>query len=135
MTGMHVASLDLCRALYVLAPDWNDTYCSWFIDNVVPDGHLLGQPRSEPAIGLRGSRISAIFSEVPAYDLGYLMRKLPDGYGLVKGVGGSWIALEVRTMQPQNGEKAETPEDAAAALCIKLWTQRVAQPLESDQPL
>jgi hypothetical protein len=122
---MHVASLQLCRALYTLAPDWNDTYCSWFIDDVVPDGGLLGQPRTEPSVGIRGSRLRAIFSEVPAYDLGYLMRKLPNGYGLVKGVGGSWIVLEVRTMQPQNGEKAETPENAACALCIKLWRQGV----------
>ncbi len=120
---MHVASLQLCRALYQLAPDWNDTYCSWFIDDVVPDDQLLGQPRSEPAVGIHGSRLRAIFSEVPAYDLGFLMRKLPDGYGLVKGVGSNWIAFEMRTMQPQNGEKAETPEDAAVMLCIKLWRQ------------
>jgi hypothetical protein len=69
------------------------------------------------------------------YSLSFLLRKLPDGYGLVKLAADHWIVFEVRTMQPQNGEKAETPEDAAAAVCIKLWTQRVAQPLESDQQL
>jgi len=120
---MHVASLQLCRALYALAPDWNDTYCSWFIDDVVPDGGLLGQPRSEPMVGLRGSRLHAVFSEVPAYDLGFLMRKLPNGYGLVKGVGGSWIAFDLITMQSQNGERNDTPEDAVVMLCIKLRRQ------------
>jgi hypothetical protein len=121
--NMHVASLVLCRRLYELAPDWDDTYCSWFIDNVVPDSQLLGQPRSEPSVGIRGSRLSSIFSEVPAYDVGYLLQKLPDGYGLAKGVGGSWIVFNVRTMQPHNGGKADTPEDAAAGLCITLWGQ------------
>src|SRR5258705_12800689 len=41
------------------------------VGDVVPDEQLLGQPRTEPAIGLRGSRLRAIFSEVPAYDLGF----------------------------------------------------------------
>jgi hypothetical protein len=121
---MHVASLQLCRALYVLAPGWNDTYCSWFIDNVVPDGHLLGQPRTEPSIGIRGSRLRAIFSEVPAYDLGYLMRKLPDGYGMAKATTDRWVVFNVRSMQPENGERADTPENAVAMLLIKLWRQR-----------
>jgi hypothetical protein len=57
------------------------------------------------------------------YSLSFLLRKLPDGYGLIKLAADNWIVFEVRTMQPQNGEKAETPEDAACALCLVLWRQ------------
>ena len=128
---MRVASLDLCRALYVLAPDWTDTACSWFIDNVVPDGHLLGQPRTEPSVGLRGSRVRAIFSEVPAYDLNYLMRKLPDGYGIVRAKADWWVVFDLHSLLPEKTERALVPEDAAAMVCIKLWRQQAVQTSES----
>jgi hypothetical protein len=59
------------------------------------------------------------------YSLSYLMRKLPDGYGLVRLAADHWIVFEVRTMQPQNGEKAVTPENAACSLCIELWRRGV----------
>jgi hypothetical protein len=124
LTGMHVASLDLCRALYVLAPDWNDTALSWFIDNVVPGGHLLGQPRSEPAVGLRGSRLRAIYSEVPAYDLSYLLWKLPTGYGVFKANSHRWLVFDVRTMQTEKSgrnDTNDTPENVVCAFCIELW--------------
>ncbi len=59
------------------------------------------------------------------YSLSYLLRKLPDGYGLVRIKIDHWVLFEVKTMQTQNGERAETPENAACALCIKLWRQGV----------
>ncbi len=121
---MHVAALDLCRALHLLAPDWNDTYCSWFIDNVVPDNQLLGRPRSEPAVGMRGSRLRTIFSEVPAYDVGYLMRKLPDGYGMGKARADWWVVYDTHTMLPVQIQRAYTPEDAVCTLCIELWRRQ-----------
>jgi len=120
---MHVAALELCRELHQVAPDWTDTDYSWFIDDMVPDDQLLGLERAEPSIGARGSRISTVYSEVPAYDLGFLMRKVPNGYGLIKGVGGRWVAFDLITLQSHNGERNDTPEDAVVMLCIKLWRQ------------
>lgn len=66
---------------------------------------------------------------VPAYDLGYLLRKLPSGCYVMQqsdeeiyeGQRQQWGALGWRDY----GYFADTPEDAAAKLAIELFKQNV----------
>jgi hypothetical protein len=72
---------------------------------------------------------------VPAYLLGYLLRKLPQGSRLTSNVDNvtKWWAeynlpstLEGHVLRKSYfGEHADTPEDAAAKLCIELIRQGV----------
>jgi hypothetical protein len=106
---MIYARYELCRELYELS-GWKVGAFEYYTPEGTIYSMLVGKPKS---------------TYVPAYDLGFLMRKLPDGYGLVKIKIDHWVVFEVSTMQPQNGERAASPEDVAAALCIKLWKQGI----------
>jgi hypothetical protein len=69
---MNVASLEPCKELYELS-GWNDTEF-WYAEtlNEPPHNWTLGNNRL--TIGMTGGR------QLPAYDLGYLLRKLPTGH-------------------------------------------------------
>lgn len=96
---INVASLELCRELYELS-GWEDGYESTM------DWH-------QPVDGSRGA---------PAYDLGYLLRKLP--LGELRNRDGLYSAWQNNSanVAPQY---AETPEDAACKLAIELFKQGV----------
>lgn len=104
---MNVASLELSKELYELS-GWTGTALLW-----QPDGD----------IGLMGPTSS---ERPPAYDLGYLLRKLP----LVRL---QHVALESDDLKRwlcsvksvSMAEHAETPENAAAKLAIELFKQGV----------
>jgi hypothetical protein len=94
---MQVANRQLCEELYQFS-GWIDA--EW---RLAPD----------PASGLGSKR-------VPAYDLGYLLRKLPAKSQIYNGVN-YWTA---RYRDVRSRVKA-SPEDAAAKLCIELFKQGV----------
>jgi hypothetical protein len=110
---MNVASLELCKELYELS-GWQATAKYRKNGFLVTWGYMR----------LKGS-------ETPAYDLGYLMRKLPidcvvcqvsepiDGvYWFAGGMSGEY---DVHL----NHFKAVTPEDAAAKLAIEMFKEGV----------
>jgi hypothetical protein len=102
----NVASLELCKELYELS-GWRGSpqvlsYHSHF---------LLANEREGTGI--------------PAYDLGYLLRKLPnDDYEFLHG-SGEWY---FRGVSPYaDSGYCDTPEDAAAKVAIKLFKQGILQ--------
>jgi hypothetical protein len=102
---MNVASLDLCRELYELS-GWKMTEHIWCpVKDNSGDWHhvyyMLGN----------------LAKELPAYDLGYLVRKLR---GELLVLDDSEMGLFFRSMLT-----LETLEDAAAKLAIELFKQGV----------
>lgn len=96
---MAVASLELCKELHTLS-GW-ETPLDQFHYNE-------GEP-------------------LPAYDLGYLLRKLQRNhvelYGLTTG---EWTARAYwHSTEQARAEYADTPEDAAAKLAIELFKQGI----------
>lgn len=116
-----VASLDLCKELYELS-GWGD-------DEIIHFGYredgTVAHFRVWPAM-------------CPAYDLGYLVKKLPSPLVVheppqcfveLKRYGEPWVAMyrQENTMQPVAALRFDslTPEDAAAKLCIELFKQGI----------
>lgn len=160
---MNVASLELCKELHELSGwepedeweadaehehwqsnEWYDhTY--WVIDpsyskSVFDDGteFINGvAPHLTPNLAIKGGFASRLSWSVyiPAYDLGFLLRKLPryidDSYGLslfvVSGTREHWVARYDYKEDPQCSVMADTPEDTAAKLCIELLKQGILQ--------
>lgn len=121
---IHVACLDLCRELYELSK-WENIYHRWskniYGKDVVIDTSAAG-------------------STVPAYDLGYLLRKLPQNswIGYTDTSGHRGYALAYTFAWNEKGDyiskiaecRADTPEDAACLLAIELFQRGI---LKQDQ--
>ena len=115
---MHVASLELSRELYELS-GWDDRRAIQYywhgddLDHVT----VVDAEQHEPECAV-----------YPAYDLGYLLRKLPRTYG---GVGLCvWAAGTSKWIAEYDGTRkmrvmADSPEDAAAKLAIELFKQNI----------
>jgi hypothetical protein len=121
---MNTASLDLCKELYELSR-WDDTTYTWY-----------GSPhpeRDDFELGLTGVHMDCI--EYPAYDLGYLLRKLPDeatskkhgGYHYFYMHHNSeyWYAYYGVIDTTEFMEYADTPENAADKLSIALFKKGI----------
>lgn len=108
---MNVASLELCKELYELS-GW-DSYelQAWSNSEVVTPGHI-------PLRKL----------DVPAYNLGYILTKLPmfDGTRcwIIEPNAKTYIAKWIDGELVDQCE-ADTPEDAACKLAIELFKQGV----------
>lgn len=95
---MNVARLELCKELYELSGWWDEDD-----DNYYPS--TSSQPKN-----------------IPAYSLGYLLRKLPPRTLLNKFSDTFMAALA----EPEFYEaRADTPEDALAELAIELFKQEI----------
>lgn len=122
---MNVASKELCQELHELS-GWSGGEYTWY----------------ETLKGVIESGIEAIESEwgsgtpkfiCPAYDLGYLLRKLPrrlnDDYRLTiqTVVFPQWCASydELEGIGCAHESYGDSPEDAAAKLCIELFKQGI----------
>jgi hypothetical protein len=116
---MNVASLELCKELYEQS-GWNDTeydYCrnkgdEWDVWDQTAQGEY-SYPGFERSVA--------------AYDLGYLLRKLPDWLDWHLSPNpevGYWMSSNnVEDNVPR--VDAATPEDAAAKLAIELFKQGI----------
>lgn len=129
------AAVEYCQELFKLS-GWDDTEYVWAIGE--PDGDSVpteysvylddhGDHRSIRQSVARGKYWDDAIS---AYDLGYLLRKLPDSHlELTKrGYDEYWDIIwyhrgkDGKNDVEQNITCTEsTPEDATAKLCIALW--------------
>lgn len=109
---MNVASLELSKELFELS-GWKDTHFSY---------------RATPSNSGKDYRVIDISpniqQDIPAYDLGYLLRKLPSQIALTKGIfyACTWIAED---HNDSHNFIAKTPEDAVAKLAIELFKQGI----------
>lgn len=125
----HVASLELCKELYELS-DWEDTRDDWYKQ----DGYGADLVPSTTSAQFGTHERFELF---PAYDLGYLLRKLPDDvrraddvpYGLtLHKLGDRDFHLNYWWFDDclySDLEPVATPEDAATKLAIELFKQGV----------
>lgn len=111
---MNVASLELSQQLYELS-GWRNTT------------NTFGSSRE---------RLDWIQTDngkgwyLPAYDLGYLLRRIP-GYCHLEHSAETGKMLWMAYHSEQNTQYAETPEDAVAKMCIELFKQGILKPEES----
>lgn len=130
---MNVASLELCEELYELS-GWVDT----LFDKNEDTYRIWSYSRAdyEMHVGLRdgNEKLSDYQEAYPAYDLGYLLRKLPeeypDAYALQirREPSDCWYAgYYARTGDSdlRTESRADTPEDAAVKLAIELFKRGV----------
>lgn len=120
---MNVASLKLCKELYELS-GWVDVE-AYYEYYPIADKHALRH--SAPGNAFAEDRILPDYI-FPAYDLGYLLRKLPN-YCRVERKGSTYVSgytakAEIDLDTPF-GQEADTPEDAACKLAIELFKQGV----------
>lgn len=129
---MNVANLELCKELYELSgwlsrPLWTKWHCGELIfgkgkEKFTGEWHVVETPCWLDK------------TEVPAYDAGFLLRKLPDGVSLYKGRRG-WTLNSGNTFQLNNSSTGNvlrlgnflsaTPENALCKLAIELHKQGV----------
>lgn len=128
---MEVASLELCKELFELS-GWVETYFKYRPVSVVKGiagDYQLGRSQAPDAI--------------PAYDLGYLLRKLPveKFYKLMIDNSSSWSLKtneinRIYWFRAANGERLtdnyDTPEDAACKLAIELLKQGILSGVKGD---
>lgn len=122
---MNTASLDLCKELYKLTPDWFDTFAKYYLI----DGALSIRPSIKVGDDWPGHVLEVV---APAYDLGYSMRRLPECSKV-------WLCNEQWIAEGCCGENvtsvvADTPENAAARLCIELIKQGVLTQDTGEKP-
>lgn len=122
---MNVASLERCKELYELS-GWTDLEIrdSWFLNL----GDKGGKNFVAPSVVTQNWIC-------PAYNLGYLLRKLPESVDSIYGLllyptsGGQWFA---GYYEPDGLEQyevhADTPEDAACKLLVELIKQGIIKP-------
>lgn len=130
---MNVASLELCEELYKLS-GWSDTYfVHWYKE--VAGAFDANQWFVSP-------RVIVHQDSVPAYDLGYLLRKLPaylnsdedtrDYFYMGRDIQGLWLAAYqlVGVDEPDEyyyTQMSATPEDAVAQLAIELFERGILE--------
>lgn len=115
LANMNFASKRLCMKLHRLS-GWEDTQFNYSTEtkqkkDITIDGDLLSGNIFEVA-------------DCPAYDLGYLLRKLPEPTLIRKKLGKYEASLR-RGNKVYPSYEADTPEDAACKLAIKLFKQGV----------
>ncbi|WP_156666099.1 hypothetical protein [Rhodococcus sp. HS-D2] len=99
---MRTASRNLCKELFDLS-GWDEASL-----------HKHPGPEIENA--------------APAYDLGFLMRKLPDGYTVLTRFNDGWLASWAeRADAADYAVEENTPEDAVAALALLLFEKSILQ--------
>lgn len=125
---MNVASLENCKKLYELS-GWEDAYAWWNFSDDAPEEDPTPKRTWYLQYGSDGWG-----ARCPAYDLGYLLRKLPghigDEFLDMCWYGDGWEFAYQRSRRglwnAQIGSHhAKTPEDAAALLAIELFEQGI----------
>ncbi len=126
---MNVASKELAKELYHASnKEWRDTDFGWAHGYFNEDHQLTYTLHLHD----KGDHTSCI----PAYDLGYLLRKLPLEHRYRKYTGGlklEYVDLDEKLWEAgydtdDTEAYANTPEDAACKLAIELIKQKVITP-------
>ncbi len=118
---MNVASLELCKELYELS-GWDDTHAFYYEHY---DGIAL-KFNDQGAYNGQVESFSRDAWNTPAYDLGYLLRKMPakkyehltSNLKMIKHGKNSYEFTYFKL-----SASADTPENAAAKLAIELFKQ------------
>lgn len=122
---MNVASLELCKELYKMS-GWDGTHYVWYNRKLILE-RLVKYDKG---------------TKFPAYDLGYLLRKIGESsrhdhedFGMFDTVGvfhvgsteNKYLASCASDGEQIDAlyERANTPEDAAAKLAIELFKQGI----------
>lgn len=122
---MNVANLENCKKLYELS-GWDDT--SHVKRRYATDDGMVAY-RLDPRF-----RVAWVEKDyVPAYDLGYLLRKLPVQVDYEDNRGVLLMSYVIpdskwRAALGNISRYADTPEDAACLLAIKLFEEGVLTP-------
>lgn len=130
---MNVASLELCKELHELS-GWVKT--SWLYFKAPSRANSWSLITSEGYWEAVKAHSGNELDTIPAYDLGYLLRKLPVGLGqhtlrifIQANIGDGTIWGAAYALPTKKTARyvntADTPEDAAAKLAIELWKQGV----------
>lgn len=135
----NVASRDLCKELYELS-GWDGTLIRHGSPTRMIDAVMFVRTVYDKFVGLYESSVGCDecegehaygFATMPAYDLGYLLRKLPHFIDISQLSGGytpnGWAAIKRLSQDfPFDAEaRADTPEDALCQLAIELFKQGV----------
>lgn len=137
---MNVASLELCKELYELS-GWAQTYFIWMDlqdqEPFVSDGKTGGIRKADGTPGTYQDAFDGGTDWLPAYDLGYLMRKLqteleagkddytPKDEFLLDCLYDIWTCRTTWNKYKNYSAEADTPEDCAAKLAIELFKQGI----------
>lgn len=141
---MSVASLELCRELHELS-GWDGTLAVYEQTAGIPIGEpYIAYPELEKRWGLWGTQEFKV--QTPAYDAGYLLRKLPHfvpskvyegkhadlwlrkDYAMDTGEDKylAWYFVNgIQDVESDFGESGDTPEDALCKLAIELFKSNV----------
>lgn len=116
---MNTASLENCKKLYELS-GWEDTEF-WYSSYMNVDSSITYDG------SVRAFKDRVRDEDLPAYDLGFLLRGLPSDQTItLQHIGETWKCIRY------TGEyaDADTPEDAACLLLILLIEQGIIDPSE-----
>jgi hypothetical protein len=109
---MNVASLELCRELYKMSR-WEPQDCAVYA--------LLGDSRIFQFIRNPEPNLISMDYYIPAYDLGYLLRKFVGNGGVEIRYGDKGCIATSHMVSTGSN----TPEDATARLAIELFRQGI----------
>ncbi len=114
---MNVARLDLCKELYELSGWAQSLY----------EHELLSGEHYTTTLPRKAMEHSSQNIYIPAYDLGYLLRKLQTTIDYLRPstVSKQWVVKGPWSEDEDSLIYADTPEDAAALLAIELFKQGV----------
>lgn len=131
---MNVASLDLCKELYELSGWYNTKFYLEDLGGGV--SKLIDDQRLQQR--WRHGDIAAP-DAIPAYHLGYLMRKLPrydyEGWNLtLECMGEEAVMAYYRHTDDRHRHEviADIPEDAACKLAIQLFKQGILKQVSGE---
>lgn len=113
-----VASLELCKELYEVSGWFSaELRDSYYTPVGKRKGHLVKDVSASDKMPL----------QLPAYTLGYLLRKLPKGCSVFRTVSSDevWIATAGMKRLDDFYSGSDTPENAACKLTIELFKQGV----------
>ena len=111
---MNFTSIEISRLLYELTR-WEDTYAGY-----ESGAELRVENELDSVYEAEGWVMDTKYrKDIPAYSLGYLLRKLPAGTDVGKASDALYLA-HIGSQLKQHQQKAGNPEDALALLAINL---------------
>lgn len=137
----HTASPDVCRELHE-ATGWDGTHLHWntgrrnkmivthyskgiprYARNGDPEDYCeLSETKGEVGHGVLEVTV------VPAYDLGYLMRRTPTPVEVLELDHGQWCARPAAGTELIGPQVSTIPEDAVALLCVAMGAAVTTRP-------